>query len=181
VTGEPLAVRLPPRAEFEPTLTLPKARVVGETAKVPAAVPVPDNGIESGELDALEVMEIDPLAEPAVVGVKVAVKVTLWLALRLRGRVRPVIENPVPLGVAAGIVTVDPPVLVRVSERFVLLPTCTLPKARLVGFDASVPCVTPVPDSAMLKLGFDPLEVMLTLPLAAPAVVGANFTENDVL
>jgi hypothetical protein len=33
----------------------------------------------------------------------------------------------------------------------------------------------------MLKVGFDPLEVMLTLPLAAPAVVGEKSTENEVL
>jgi hypothetical protein len=33
----------------------------------------------------------------------------------------------------------------------------------------------------MLKLGFDPLEVMLTLPLAAPAAVGEKNTENEVL
>jgi hypothetical protein len=33
----------------------------------------------------------------------------------------------------------------------------------------------------MLKLGFDPLEVMLTLPLAAPFVVGAKSTVNEVL
>ena len=33
----------------------------------------------------------------------------------------------------------------------------------------------------MLKLGFEPFEVMLTLPLAAPLVVGANSTVNDVL
>jgi len=99
----------------------------------------------------------------------------------LRGRVRPLMENPVPLGEAEEMVTVDPPVLVRVSERLVLLPTCTLPKARLVGLAVSVPCVIPVPERGMLRLGFDPLEVMLTLPLAAPAVVGANFTENEVL
>jgi hypothetical protein len=33
----------------------------------------------------------------------------------------------------------------------------------------------------MLKLGFEPLEVMVTLPLAAPLTVGANSTVNDVL
>jgi len=90
-------------------------------------------------------------------------------------------ENPVPLTVAAEMVTVGPPVLVRVSERFVLLPTCRLPKARLVGVAVRVPGATPVPESAMLRLGFDPLEVMVTLPVAAPAAVGANFTENEVL
>jgi hypothetical protein len=33
----------------------------------------------------------------------------------------------------------------------------------------------------MLKLGLDPLEVMLTLPLAAPFVVGEKSTVNEVL
>jgi hypothetical protein len=33
----------------------------------------------------------------------------------------------------------------------------------------------------MLKLGFEPLEVMLTVPLAAPLVVGEKSTVNDVL
>jgi hypothetical protein len=46
-------------------------------------------------------------------------------------------ENPVRLGVAEEIVRVDPPVLVGVSDKFVLLPTWTLPKARLVGLATS--------------------------------------------
>ena len=33
----------------------------------------------------------------------------------------------------------------------------------------------------MLKLGFPPFEVTLTLPLAAPLVVGEKSTVNDVL
>ena len=33
----------------------------------------------------------------------------------------------------------------------------------------------------MLKLGFEPLEVMLRLPLAAPLEVGEKSTVNDVL
>ena len=103
------------------------------------------------------------------------------MALRLRGRVSPLMEKPVPLALAAEMVTVDPPVLVSVSDRFALLPTCTLPKARLVGAGVSVPWVTPVPESGMLRLGLDPLEVMLRLPVAAPAAVGLNTTENEVL
>ena len=45
----------------------------------------------------------------------------------------------------------------------------------------SVPGATPVPDSGMLKVEFEPLEVMLTLPLAAPLTLGENSTVNDVL
>ncbi len=33
----------------------------------------------------------------------------------------------------------------------------------------------------MLRLGFDPLDVMLMLPLAAPLAVGANNTVNEAL
>lgn len=44
-----------------------------------------------------------------------------------------------------------------------------------------MPGVTPVPESEMLRLGFPPLEVTLTLPLTAPLAVGANVTVNDVL
>ncbi len=43
------------------------------------------------------------------------------------------------------------------------------------------PCVTPVPESGMLRLGLEALEVMLRLPLAAPLVVGEKSMVNEVL
>jgi len=128
VTDVPLAVRLPPRAELDPTATLPKARVVGETARVPATDPVPESAMASGELDAVETTDKLPLAAPLAVGVNVAVKVTLSFVVRSRGKVRPVIEKPAPLNVACEIVIVDPLLLVRVSERLELWPGWTLPK-----------------------------------------------------
>ena len=103
------------------------------------------------------------------------------MVVRVVGRVSPLIENAAPVTLACEIVTDDPPVLVSVSERFALLLTWTLPKARLVGFALSVPGATPVPESAMLRLGFDPFEVIVTLPLTAPAADGANLTVNEVL
>ena len=69
-----------------------------------------------------------------------------------------------------------PPVLVTVSESVLLLLTCTLPKARLVGFDPSAPAVMPVPVKGMFNVGFDAFDVMATLPLTAPAAVGLNNT-----
>ena len=77
--------------------------------------------------------------------------------------------NPLPLALAAEIVRLVPPLLVRVSLSDFEVPTVTLPNARLVGLGVSVPGVTPVPESGMLRLGLPPLEVMLTLPLALPA------------
>src|SRR5580698_3636888 len=113
VTDAPLAVRLPLRAELDPSVTLPKLRLVGETARVPAAVPVPESAMESGELDAFDTTDKVPVKEPALAGVKVAVKVTLWLAVSVRGRVNPLIEKLDPVTVACEIVTDDEPVLVR--------------------------------------------------------------------
>jgi hypothetical protein len=56
-----------------------------------------------------------------------------------------------------------------------------VPKERLVGLAESVPGAMPVPERAMLRFGFDPLEVMVTLPLTAPGALGVNFTVKDVL
>jgi hypothetical protein len=50
---------------------------VGETANVPAAVPVPESAILGSELDAFDTTDRLPLAAAALVGVKVAVNVTL--------------------------------------------------------------------------------------------------------
>src|SRR5712692_5188536 len=129
----------------------------------------------------LEVMLTLLLAAPLVVGEKSTVNEVLWPAFNVKGKVSPLKLNPVPLAVAAEIVRLDPPELVSVSDKVVLLPACTLPNARLVGVAASAPCVTPVPESAMLKLGFAPSEVILTLPEAAPLVVGEKSTVNEVL
>jgi hypothetical protein len=130
--------------------------------------------------EPVEVTLTLPLAAPLVVGEKSTVNDVLWPAVKVKGRDRPLKLNPVPLA-AAEMVRLDPPVLVSVSDKLVLLPTWTLPNARLEGFAVSVPWVTPVPESGMLRLGFEPLEVMLRLPLAAPLAVGEKSTVNDVL
>jgi hypothetical protein len=50
-----------------------------------------------------------------------------------------------------------------------------------VGFDPSVPGATPVPDNAIASVGLEAFEVIVTVPLAAPAAVGVNVTLNVVL
>ena len=62
-----------------------------------------------------------------------------------------------------------------------MLPTVTFPKLRLVGIDPSVPCVTPVPVTGIVRVGLDAVEVMVTLPLAVAADWGANATLNVAL
>lgn len=181
VTDAPLAVRLPLSAVLDPTVTLPKLRVVGDTANVPDAVPVPESATLSVEFDAFDITARVPLTAPAVVGEKVAVNVTLWPDVRVRGKFSPLVEKTAPVTFACEMVTDDPPVLVSVSDTFVLLPTCTLPNASEVGLAARVPGATPVPESGMLRLGLPPLEVILRFPLAAPLVVGAKIAVNEVL
>ena len=58
----------------------------------------------------------------------------------------------------------------------------TVPKLREVGLALNCPAVeVPVPESGMVRVGFDAFDVIVTFPLAAPVVVGANLTVNVVL
>jgi len=78
-------------------------------------------------------------------------------------------------------VTLEPPELVRVSDNVWLLPTCTLPKLRLVAVAVSDPGVTPVPDSGRPNVGFDALLVIVTAPVALPVALGAKFAVKVVV
>ena len=104
-----------------------------------------------------------PVCEPKAEGVKVALKVTVPPAATVAGRVSPLTEKPLPVTFACEMVTLVPPVLLNVSESVPLLPTWTLPKARLVGDAARTPGDTPVPDSGTTVV--PPLVVKVALPL----------------
>jgi hypothetical protein len=75
------------------------------------------------ESEAVEVMPTLPLAAPLESGENVTVNDVLWPAVNVKGKVNPLKLNPVPLAAAAEMVRLDPPVLVSVSDKFVLLPT----------------------------------------------------------
>ena len=57
-----------------------------------------------------------------------------------------------------------------------MLPNTTLPKFTLEGLAVNAPSATPLPLSGIVNVGFDPSDVMVTLPVALPVAVGANFT-----
>ena len=80
--------------------------------------------------------------------------------------------------VAALMVTLEPPGLVKVSDSVWPLPTCTLPKLRLGAAALSDPTVVapPVPARGMVRLGTDPLPRIVTLPLAIPLDWGVKVT-----
>ena len=86
-----------------------------------------------------------------------------------------------PVAEACETVTVDPPVLVIVSDRVLLCPTVTPPKASGEIVAASVPVVVAVPESETDNDGFDASLVTVKVPVGVPAVVGANTTLNDLL
>ena len=176
VTFDPVALNVAVMFLLCPTTTLLKSKVEGFTLSCPGTVPVPDREIVSVELEASEVNEIVPLAEPPVVGANVAPKVKLCPAIRVKGRPSPLMLNPLPLTFACETVIVVPPVFVRVSGCVVLLLTCTLLKLSVGTLADKTPGVVPVPDSVILRVEFDALLTSDTLPLTAPLDCGANVT-----
>jgi len=116
------------------------------------------------------------LATPVVCGVKVTVNATLWPTGMVTGRESPLRLNEELFMVAAVTVTLAP-LAVKLPDADPLVPTTTLPTARVVGETASCPAAaTPVPDNGMVRVGLDALEAMVTLPVTLPADVGVNVT-----
>jgi len=117
-----------------------------------------------------------PPAIPDAVGPNVTVNEVLLPAAIVVGRVRPVIVK-VELFVLAPLTVTLAPLAVRVPVAEALLPTTTLPRLRPVGVTASCPAATaPDPERGMVNVGLPAVEVMVTLPLAAPDEVGAKDT-----
>ena len=69
---------------------------------------------------------------PAEAALKPTLRVRLCPIAKTCG-LKPLIVNPVPLTAAWVIPTLDPPVLVTVTDCVRLLPTAMLPKFRLAG------------------------------------------------
>jgi len=116
------------------------------------------------------------LAAPDTSGLKVTVNEALCPAGMVTGRARPPTLNTELFELAAVTVTFAP-LAVRLPDAVPLVPTTTLPKARVVGVTESCPAaVAPVPDSGIVSVGLEAFEVMVTLPLALVADCGANVT-----
>ena len=75
-----------------------------------------------GELGAVEVIVTLPLTVPAADGANLTVNDVFWPAFSVRGSVSPLMLNPLPPTEAAVMVTLEPPVFVRVSGKFALVP-----------------------------------------------------------
>jgi len=98
-------------------------------------MPVPVSGTFSAELAALDVTAKLPVTLALAVGENFMLKLTLWPAVSVVGKVKPLTLKPEPVALAEEIVTLVPPELVRVSVSEPLPPVVTLPKPRLEGAD----------------------------------------------
>ena len=135
----------------------------------------------AGEFGALLEIRMLPVAFPAVVGAKVAAKVTLAPGL-IDCAPNPLKPKPEPEAVAPVMFTTAFPELVSVTFCEELLPTAMLPNGTFVGLIVKPGCdCVEVPLSGIASGEPGALLTIETLPVAAPAAVGENFTLNDVL
>ena len=142
-----------------------------------AEVPVPVTVTCVDGVSASLVKVRIPLTDPVAEGVKVTVNGTLWPAGTVTGNESPLTVNSGLLLLTAVTVTLSL-LAFKLPEAFPLFPTATLPTGIGLGVIVSCPVavLVPAPDSVMVKVGFDALEVMVTLPLAFPEVAGVNLT-----
>jgi hypothetical protein len=162
-------------------LTLPKLRFdVLRPNTFVEATPVPLSVMASGEFGALLVRVTEPLTAPAVVGANIALNAADLPAAMLNGVLMPVVLNPAPPTVAAEIVTVAVPLLVRLIVCELLVPVTTFPKAALDGVAVSCGWVA-MPLRAIVNGELGALLMIEMLPVGLPAEVGANCAVNDVL
>jgi hypothetical protein len=133
------------------------------------------------ELAASETTEMDPVALPPVVGANTVPKVKLCPAVKVRGKLNPVIRKPVPETLARLTVTVLFPVLVKVSDKVLVLVTGTVEKSRLesLALNAPAPATVAVRGIAMLLL--DALLAIEILPVADPLDCGVKVTLNALV
>ena len=104
------------------------------------------NAIEAvGFVEELLVTVSEPLTSPSklAIGLNSTLRVAVWVGFSVRGKVAPETENPVPLTLAALIVTGAVPVEDRVIDWVAGEFTRTSPKEMLVALMLSVGTPTP--------------------------------------
>ena len=179
----PVFVRVTPSVLLLVTVTAPKSRLVGLAVRMNvAATPVPDSGTAVGEVGALLVMEILPLALPVADGANTALNDTVAPAATVCAA-SPCTLKPAPVTVTCEMTRFAVPVFFRLIGCELLVPTTTLPKltgdgvTEIPGWAAAVP----VPESGTAVGEVGALLVMEMLPLALPVADGAKTALNDTL
>ena len=146
-------------------------------------VPVPDKVIVAGEFVALLAMlTLAPLTTPGVVGANVTVNVADWPGVRIVPFDTPMALKPTPATVAPEIVTFAFPLFVTEADCDVLVPSLTLPNARLVGLVTSDKVGDdPVPVRLIVSGDGVPLVVRLMVPVTAVPDDGVKTALNVAL
>lgn len=174
VTLAPVAFKSPDAVPLVPTTTLPIPIVVGETASCPAAVVVPlPVTVAVVVVGCASLVNVSvAVAEPVTEGLNVTVNDADWPAAIVTGTESPLTTKAALFDVAPVTVTLAP-VALKLPVAVPLLPTTTLPTARVLGDTPSCPTVVvPVPDNEMFMVGVEAFDVTVRVPLAEPAVVG---------
>jgi len=170
---EPDALSVAGMILLDPTATLPKLALAGETVKVPAAGLFPDRGIVRVLVTAFESTVRLPVATPPVFGTKNMVNVMLCEGDKVNGGVIPVRPNDEPLVSADDIVTGAVPPLVSVSRMLPVPPAFTVPKFTLEGLGETLPAI-PRPLSDRSSVGLVELLVKAIVPVIRCNTLGAN-------
>jgi hypothetical protein len=114
---------------------------------------------------------------PVVWGLNFTVNAALFPAGIVTGSDSPPTVNAELLLLTALTVTLDPPA-VRVPDAVPLVPTTTLPRARVAGLSPSVPAtvaVVPIPESGSVTVEFEAVELIVMVADRVPVAVGVNF------
>jgi hypothetical protein len=164
-----------------PVTTFPKLALEGIAERCPWT-PVPLSATTKVGSVAVLVIVIVPEAFPVAVGVNFAVNDVVWPAPSDIGTENPVMLRPVPVALAWEIVMLVVPEFVSVKTWVPLLPTTTLPNAKLPGFAFSVEFAEiPVPVSGNDWGDAGSLSVKLMFPVTPPAATGWKRTVNERL
>jgi hypothetical protein len=139
-----------------------------------AATPSPVSPIVAGEFVALLVTFTLPLTLPVVFGAKVTSTVADCPGAIVVPLVTPPVVIPAPLAVIPKSETLEFPVFFNVNAKVWDLPTVSFPKLRLAGVAVIVRAVvSPVPLTVIVKVLFDALLSIKTVPATYPVTVGA--------
>lgn len=93
----PEFVNIPDSDCSPPSVTVPKAKLVGFAVTAPAVAPVPDNGMVRLGFEAFEVTVTLPVTDPEIMGANLTAKVVLCPALKVKGAVIPLRVKSEPL------------------------------------------------------------------------------------
>ena len=157
-----------------PTETLPNDTLPGLAINVELVVtPLPTRVTVCGEVGALSVKMMLPVAAPAAVGANCTLKEADCPPVSVFGNESPLMPKPFPTTVARLITISVVPVFVSWTLSLLLCPTMTFPKLIADGATAKPICV-PVPLNEIESGELEALLMAVRLPVIAPGVVGAN-------